>query len=42
MSTTGRTVLSGYCTVMGSRNRCENVTAMPSKMVEVVFDRLEM
>src|SRR3954471_15940248 len=42
MSTTGRSVLSGYWMVMGSRNRCENVTAMPSRMVLAAFETLAM
>src|SRR6185369_10388824 len=42
MSTTGRSVLSGYWMVMGSRKRCENVTAMPSRMVLAAFDTLAM
>ena len=42
MSTTGRSVLSGYWMVIGSRKRCENVTAIPSRMVLAAFDTLAM
>ncbi len=39
---TGRSVLSGYCTVIGSRKRWENVTAMPSRIVFAVWEMLLM
>jgi hypothetical protein len=42
ISETGRSVLSGYWTVMGSRKRCENVTAMPSRMVVAAVEMLLM